>query len=267
MKTKEKDPQGSGGGNTTLPLRITASKRWTFTAYMQAPELIPLIESKGTYIFGEEICPSTGREHLQGYIEFHKKERPTECVKTTKIHWEKARGSREDNIKYCSKEGKVHTNSNWILEDEFMEYIHKPKDWQRKILKIISEPVDKRRMFWFWEKTGGVGKSTFAKHLVLKHEAICLSGKATDIKYAINTWTKSGKRVKTVVIDLPRQAQGYISYGGIEEVKNGFFFSNKYESEMCLYNKPHVIVFANFAPDESKLSVGRWIIEEISQIA
>lgn len=59
-------------------------------------------------VVGFEVAPTTGTKHLQGYIQFSrqvyfstiKKSLPT-------VHFEVARGSFEDNIKYCSKSGEV----------------------------------------------------------------------------------------------------------------------------------------------------------------
>jgi hypothetical protein len=49
----------------------------------------------------------------------------------------------------------------------------------------------------------------------------------------------------------------------MENVKDGLFFSTKYESGMVRYNPPHVIVFANVPPDVTKMSADRWVIKEI----
>lgn len=42
-----------------------------------------------------------------------------------------------------------------------------------------------------------------------------------------------------VVMDIPKQVE-HISYTGIEEVKDGAFFSGKYESGMIVMNYPHI---------------------------
>lgn len=92
--------------------------------------------------------------------------------------------------------------------------------------------------------------------------ALVVSGKASDIKCAI-----AGMKIKpeVVIFCCPRNSEGYISYDALEQVKDGMFFSGKYESEMVLFNNPHVIVFANFAPDLAKLSVDRWKIVNLNE--
>ncbi len=57
----------------------------------------------------------------------------------------------------------------------------------------------------------------------------------------------------------------HINYEIIESVKNGIIYNTKYECEMRVYAIPHVIVFSNEMPDETKLSRDRWNIQEIEQ--
>jgi len=59
-----------------------------------------------------------------------------------------------------------------------------------------------------------------------------------------------------------------INYTGIEEIKNGLFASSKFESKMYVGNRPHVVIFANAAPEPVKwgrplIDVNRLHIVEI----
>ena len=59
------------------------------------------------YLFiGKEICPSTGKTHLQGYIQMYSQCRATAIQKifNVKFHINKCLGSVEQNIKYCGKD-------------------------------------------------------------------------------------------------------------------------------------------------------------------
>lgn len=59
------------------------------------------------YIYGKEICPTTGREHLQFYVEFSSPKRiSTIKKKFPKLHIEgrKEFATAQDNRKYCSKD-------------------------------------------------------------------------------------------------------------------------------------------------------------------
>jgi len=130
--------------------------------------------------------------------------------------------------------------------------------WQTEVLGILRGAVDPRIIHWYWEPTGSCGKTTFATHIIMHFDAIYLQGgKKSDIAHAYN-----GQRV--VIFDLPRSMQDFISYDGLESVKNGILFSPKYDSTMKLFDRPHVIVFANFPPDEDKLSHDRWRVTTLS---
>jgi len=91
----------------------------------------------------------------------------------------------------------------------------------------------------------------------LKYDCIRFeNGKSADIKHSYQ-----GQEI--VVFDFCRAMQNHVNYEVIESIKNGIMFSPKYESKMKIYKKPLVIVFANFEPDESKLSKDRWKIIRI----
>lgn len=58
-------------------------------------------------IFGKEIAPKTGTPHLQGYICFENaRSFNVICKMISKWHIEPCRGSVQQNIDYCRKEGK-----------------------------------------------------------------------------------------------------------------------------------------------------------------
>lgn len=60
-------------------------------------------------IYGLEKCPTTGKPHLQGYYQFHGKitlKWYKENICST-CHIAPANGTAQQNITYCSKEGKV----------------------------------------------------------------------------------------------------------------------------------------------------------------
>ena len=89
-------------------------RRWCFTWF--DPESVPP-EWDPTWmsylIVGSENCPDTGRQHWQGYVESTTKV-SLSTIKTkgglwATCHLEKAQGTSEDNIKYCSKDGQEIT--------------------------------------------------------------------------------------------------------------------------------------------------------------
>jgi len=59
------------------------------------------------YLYGKEICPTTGRIHFQGFMHLKKAMRITELKLIGKPHLEACKGTEEQNEKYCSKDGNV----------------------------------------------------------------------------------------------------------------------------------------------------------------
>ena len=266
------------GGNTIPPAsqkkRVNASKNWCFTWHdyseTELGSMAPVAQGLGMeYVFGRETCPDTGRPHIQGCVFSDTKFRPMEKLKWNKtIHWECCKGDKLSNIQYCIKDKNFETNID--LDKYLPEEIdyEEPYGWQLQVVDIIKEKPCKRTIHWFWEPTGGYGKSELCRYLALKHDALMCAGKASDMKYMVSQYQEKNKRSpKIIIFDVPRDSFEYISYTGIEEVKNAVFASPKYESKMYVGNRPHVIIFANFPPDTSssaRMSVDRYNIVNIS---
>nr|WAE42243.1 MAG: replication associated protein [Cressdnaviricota sp.] len=258
---------GDSRGNTK---RIPSSKNWCFTfnnykKYIKdgcLSSFSKLLESLGKYVFQEETGEQ-GTEHLQGYIKFDKPCRPSETLPYKTIHWEKSKGGELSNTKYCSKSdtrsGGFFTNIEGLEPEEKLEY-DEPYGWQLEVLELIKTKPDKRQIHWYWEPKGQVGKTTLARYICAKNKnAIYIGGKSEDIKCAI---MQMEKKPKIVILGIPKEVE-QISYKALEEVKDGIFFSGKYESGMCLFNHPHVIVFSNRPPASGRLSADRIIEHRI----
>lgn len=131
--------------------------------------------------------------------------------------------------------------------------------WQIDLLSDICGDPDPRQIIWIHDSIGGTGKSTMARYLVSNHGAIILSGQKRDIHYAY-----TGQRI--AIFDVARAASEYIPYEAMEDIKNGFFFCEKYSSGMKTYPTPHVIVFANVPPAAGKLSADRIDLRESDRL-
>lgn len=182
------------------------------------------------------------------------------------IHCEVAKRSKAAII-YCTKED---TRFGEQLISGQSGNVRDPLDgvdlypWQETVLEIINEAPSNRTIYWFWENEGNTGKTSLAKHICLTQRAMYVSGKASDIKYGVAALVKKGMPPKVILVDVPRTYEQFVSYEGMEAVKNGIFYSTKYESEMVMYDPPHVVCFANFHPDMDKLSRDRWDIRVIT---
>lgn len=68
-------------------------------------------------IYGEEICPTTGKKHWQGYVELTKPCRISMIKKIfndNTVHCESRQGTRDQARAYCQKDGKFVELGKWI---------------------------------------------------------------------------------------------------------------------------------------------------------
>lgn len=268
MAQKAQDQGSSGNTKDSPKTKRNRHRNYCFTFNNYTEDNIDFLTHYfenfcNGYCFQEEKVETP---HLQGVIKFKnpkefsslKKELPKE------IHWEPCR-SLKASIDYCSDYKKRHGR----IWHKNMKIKYQPKDplkgktlypWQKNVLDMITKKCeDDRKVYWFWEGTGNTGKTTLAKHICIHYNAIYVTGKSRDIKFAIaETLEKNPPDI--IIYDFTRSQEEFISYQSIEEVKNGIFFSGKYEGKMIIYDSPWVICFANYPPEEHKMSSDRWSI-------
>jgi len=135
------------------------------------------------------------------------------------------------------------------------------RKWQLKLDNLVKvKCTDDRTIHWYYDEEGGCGKSTMTKWMISKYNAQQLSGTFKDIAYE---WD----RRPIAIFDIPKNYEtSYYPYGAMEALKNGFISSSKYESCTKMFPIPHVIVFSNDMPDETKFSSGRVRIHKLSKI-
>ncbi len=214
------------------------------------------------YVIQEEKGEE-GTPHLQGCLTFSTQKKYSQLRARAKIYWRKCRNVHACKV-YCSK---INTNDGTCWVKGYKTANRTPKDplvgkrlyvWQAEILQLVRSTADERTIHWFWSMSGGIGKTSLAKHLVLKEDAMVVGGKHRDAYFGISDRLKKNKDVDIVIFNLPRSVGNDMDYEAIEGIKDGLFFSSKYEGNMCVYDPPHVLVFANQPPDMSKLSSDRW---------
>lgn len=134
---------------------------------------------------------------------------------------------------------------------------HPLRIWQQELNQILINAPDKREVIFIVDTVGDKGKSWFAHYYCDLHDnaQIIIPGKKADMTFVV----EESKRV--VFLDCPRSKQGeFIQYDFLEELKNGFIFSPKYESMNKRMKTPHVVVLMNEEPDMTKLSRDRYRI-------
>ncbi len=262
------------GNTSNLSCEGKKNRKWFMTINNYSKEELKLMTqfctSKKEYIVCEEIGEEKGIPHIHAFINCKNAVR----WKTLKKMFPRARieigkGTGADNLVYCSKGGKYITNleplqlrlKNRILKQYETVKWHK---WQQQVLKTISASPDARAINWLYEGIGNIGKSFLAKYIVLRYNAIIADGKKDNVFNQIKTAMDAGIEPKIIILDIPRHNIDYVNYGAIEQIKNGMIYSGKYEGGICIFEIPHVVIFANTPPNINKLSLDRWNIINIT---
>lgn len=127
--------------------------------------------------------------------------------------------------------------------------------WQQDLLEVVLADPHPRQVVWFHD-SGNTGKSFFTDYCVALHNAVVFTGgKLADLAHAYEFQ-------RIIIFDISRTKADCMNtiYEAIETFKNGRIFSPKYESQCKVFPIPHVICFANFEPDQTKLTADRWDI-------
>lgn len=123
-------------------LRFTA-RHFAFTSFKE-PHIDESEFKNVRFIhFQKEKCPNTGKEHWQGYIQFNHPSRASAISKLLHVegvHIEKAKGTPQQNLDYCSKE---RTRVNGVS----YEYgtLCKSQGTRRDTENIYSKIIDKHK--------------------------------------------------------------------------------------------------------------------------
>lgn len=145
--------------------------------------------------------------------------------------------------------------SDNVPKHELREY--PLRTWQSALYGILQRPPCDRKIHFIVDPTGNSGKSWFAQYVrkYKEHAQVMQPGRRADMAYALETESR------IVFIDCPRSKQGeYIQYDFLEQLKDGYVFSPKYESRCIDLKKMHVVVLMNENPDMEKLSRDRYLI-------
>lgn len=149
-------------------------------------------------------------------------------------------------------------HSNTSTNDYTLENL---RDWQQQLKDILDGEAENRSIVFVVDLNGNAGKTYFCHWYEKESEKRCQiipPGKKADMAYMLND------RPEVLFFDCPRSKQGeFVQYDFLEECKNGYVFSGKYESRVIRFKSPHIVVFMNEEPDMTKLSADRYNIIRI----
>jgi len=215
------------------------------------------------YVFQLEVGEKCGTPHFQGVLYFKhaihdsilKQVAPRAFWKRT-ISWLGA-------VKYCSKQPTVIEGpwSKGITFREPIRILTTLRPWQAAEEKRLLIPcTDDRKVRWYYDATGQFGKTQFIKYMAVKHKGMMIiEGEANNVKYMVKNFLEK-EDIKAAFMYFCKDTPGKIPYSTLESIKDGLLCSGKFESGVCIFNSPHVVVIANFYPDTTKLSADRWDI-------
>nr|QXP07660.1 MAG: replication associated protein [Arizlama virus] len=149
-----------------------------------------------------------------------------------------------------------------LVEHEIPEIHHK---WQLDLDEELLKYPHPRKIIWIFGLAGNEGKTEFVLHHTAKYNSLCFTqfGGARDAACMLQgaDWNK-----RHVLVDLPRNAEHKSIYEPMEMIKNGLITSLKYQGGNVRFPKPHLVVFANFPPNVSTMSMDRWDIRELISV-
>ena len=135
------------------------------------------------------------------------------------------------------------------------------------MVEELERPANDRKIVWYIDENGGAGKTTLAKWLFANKRALIIAGtqKMADVSTLVRGHIAEYGKLEIVVVNLTRTEEEIkVIYKMIEQIKDGLMTAGKYNSKTVVFNSPHVVVFANWAPERRHLSADRWIIRSIT---
>jgi hypothetical protein len=162
----------------------------------------------------------------------------------------------EQGLRTFNSISRQESNMKDIQEQDKLEEMYA---WQAGVVDIVNGTPDQRKIHWYWSEEGGMGKTSMALYLDSFHDTFyCTGGSMRDLACA---WQQQ----RIIIFDMTKSSVlDDDFYSNLEQFKNGAVFSSKYNSGMKRSVRPHVIVFANTAPDATKMT-DRFITTELRQ--
>ncbi len=168
---------------------------------------------------------------------------------------------REIRSEVCAKYPKFVSDFLGDKKPKHNVPVHPLREWQQELYGRLRLAPCSREIIFIIDSTGNQGKSWFARYYTDLHAnaQIVVPCKKADMAYMVRD------DAKVFFFDCPRSKQGdFIQYDFLEELKNGYIISPKYESTVKKLAIPHVVVLMNEYPDQTKLSEDRYSIKVLT---
>ncbi|AXQ66454.1 MAG: putative viral replication protein [Tantalovirus resnatis] len=136
-----------------------------------------------------------------------------------------------------------------------------PRDWQTSLEDELKLDADDRSVIFYVDPVGNTGKTWFQQYFCSRYPEECQIlgvGKRDDVAHMVDP------NKKVYLFNVPRGGMEYFQYTIVEQLKDRMVVSPKYNSCLkILTYTPHVVVFCNEGPDETKMSSDRFLIRNV----
>lgn len=223
------------------------------------------------WVFQKEMGEIESVLHWQGRVHFKVKKLKSTilnlCPEKNYWDWSVTSGPNKQNFDYAEKE-ETRVDGPWNSEDivdiptQYKNCELKP--WQNEIWWSLNEKPENRIINVIFDPEGNKGKSWFIGYCCIKKKAVFIPPMKDfrDIMRAAQCAPQYG----TYFIDCGRaMKQTRELYEGIEYIKSGFLFDDRYKYQFTVISYPHIWVYMNEIPNLDYLSKDRWKIWKINK--
>lgn len=254
----------------------TDSQLFVFEFTLAADDWTPMSVKSGLkgwakkFIFQLEEGDS-GYRHFQGRISLFKKRRLHEIRPLLQEIFPKISlrptVKEETKLFYEGYSQKCDTRLEGPFRDDDPEPAYIPRQireittlraWQASIIEL-SKVWDTRTIHVIYDPVGNNGKSILTTYMGVHQLARTLPfvNDYKDIMRMVMDMPTS----PAYIIDMPRainKEKLFQMYAGIETVKSGYAYDDRYSFKDKYFDCPQIFVFTNTIPDYSLLSADRW---------
>lgn len=239
---------------------------WDFTLHIDEDRVDhkvvkdELITHCKAWAFQLERGEITGKVHYQGRVSLKEKSRLPKHL-LVGAHWSVTSAENRDNFFYVTKE-ETRVEGPWTDKDKYIprqvrDIVLRP--WQQAVVDKSKE-WDTRSINLIYDTDGNIGKSILCTYMGVH-------GMGAQLPF-VNNYKDLMRMVYSVhascyLIDMPRAINKdalFQLYGGIETIKSGFAFDDRYEYKYRYFDCPSIWVFTNSLPDPDLMSRDRWNI-------
>ncbi len=219
------------------------------------------------WCFQLEKGETSGYEHYQGRLSLKVKTRQCNLISKwglKETHWSITSNNNRKNNFYVLKD---ETRIDGPFESKDYEEFYVPRQireipslypWQQEIIEMSTE-WDTRTIHIIVNEKGNIGKSILKGYMRCNRlgQVVPFCNNYKDIMRMIFCMKTSN----CYLIDMPRAINkenlGSL-FSGIESIKDGYCFDDRYEFKQKYFDCPNIFVFTNTVPDMTMLSEDRW---------